>query len=201
MDAVFLFFLIYISERTGTMIETELIERCGKGDNLARQQLYERYAGQLLAVCVRYVGDREAAKDILHDSFLKIFRSINGFTYQGEGSLKAWLHRIVVNEALGYLRQQSVSLSHEVVMDDIPDVEDSEEDDWETIPPKVILQFVQELPSGYRTVFNLYVFEEKGHKEIARLLGISEHSSSSQLSRARALLMKKVNQYRKQMRR
>ena len=183
------------------MNETELVKRCGKGDNLARKQLYERYAGQLLAVCIRYTGDREVAQDILHDSFLNGFRSIGHFVYQGEGSLKAWLHRIVVNEALGYLRQQSVSLSHEVVMDDIPDVEDSEEDDWETIPPKVILQFVQELPSGYRTVFNLYVFEEKGHKEIARLLGISEHSSSSQLSRARALLMKKVNQYRKQMRR
>ena len=183
------------------MTETALVKRCGKGDNLARKQLYERYAGQLLAVCIRYTGDREVAQDILHDSFLNVFRSIGHFVYQGEGSLKAWLHRIVVNEALGYLRQQSVSLSHEVVMDDIPDVEDSEEDDWETIPPKVILQFVQELPSGYRTVFNLYVFEEKGHKEIARLLGISEHSSSSQLSRARALLMKKVNQYRKQMRR
>ncbi len=183
------------------MNETELVKRCGKGDNLARKQLYERYAGQLLAVCIRYTGDREVSQDILHDSFLNGFRSNGHFVYQGEGSLKAWLHRIVVNEALGYLRQQSVSLSHEVVMDDIPDVEDSEEDDWETIPPKVILQFVQELPSGYRTVFNLYVFEEKGHKEIARLLGISEHSSSSQLSRARALLMKKVNQYRKQMRR
>ena len=183
------------------MNETELVKRCGKGDTLARKQLYERYAGQLLAVCIRYTGDREVAQDILHDSFLNVFRSIGHFVYQGEGSLKAWLHRIVVNEALGYLRQQAVSLSHEVGMDDIPDVEDSEEDDWETIPPKVILQFVQELPSGYRTVVNLYVFEEKGHKEIARLLGISEHSSSSQLSRARALLMKKVNQYRKQMRR
>lgn len=183
------------------MNEAELIKRCGEGDNLARKQLYERYAGQLLAVCIRYIGDKDVAQDILHDSFLNVFRSIGYFVYQGEGSLKAWLLRIVVNEALGYLRLQSVALSHEVLMDEVPDIEELGEDDWEEIPQSVIMQFIQELPSGYRTVFNLYVFEEKGHKEIARLLGISEHSSSSQLSRARVLLKKKMNLYRKQMRR
>ena len=73
------------------MNETELVERCGKGDNLARKQLYERYAGQLMAVCVRYTGDREVAQDVLHDGFLNIFRSFSQFTYKGEGSLKAWL--------------------------------------------------------------------------------------------------------------
>ena len=83
------------------MNETELVERCGKGDNLARKQLYERYAGQLMAVCVRYTGDREVAQDVLHDGFLNIFRSFSQFTYKGEGSLKAWLTRIMVNEALG----------------------------------------------------------------------------------------------------
>lgn len=195
MDAVFLFFLIYISERTGTMIETELIERCGKGDNLARQQLYERYAGQLLAVCVRYVGDREAAKDILHDSFLKIFRSINGFTYQGEGSLKAWLVRIAVNEALGYLRTQSAMKESDVILEEIPDLDSASDDSLEDIPPSVLMRFIQELSQGYRTVFNLYVFEEKTHGEIAQLLGITHHASSSQLARARAILKKKINDY------
>ena len=77
------------------MNETELVERCGKGDNLARKQLYERYAGQLMAVCVRYTGDREVAQDVLHDGFLNIFRSFSQFTYKGEGSLKAWLTRIM----------------------------------------------------------------------------------------------------------
>ena len=72
------------------MNEAELAERCGKGDNLARKQLYERYAGQLMAICIRYIGDRETAQDVLHDGFLNIFRSFDKFTYKGEGSLKAW---------------------------------------------------------------------------------------------------------------
>ena len=154
------------------MNETELVERCGKGDNLARKQLYERYAGQLMAVCVRYTGDREVAQDVLHDGFLNIFRSFSQFTYKGEGSLKAWLTRIMVN---------------------------GDEDDFEQIPQSVLMQFIKELPDGYRTVFNLYVLEEKGHKEIAEMLGITEHTSSSQLYRAKTLLMKKINDYRKRI--
>lgn len=93
------------------MNEAELAERCGKGDNLARKQLYERYAGQLMAICIRYIGDRETAQDVLHDGFLNIFRSFDKFTYKGEGSLKAWLARVMVNEALGYLLQTVFSQS------------------------------------------------------------------------------------------
>lgn len=178
------------------MNETELVERCGKGDNLARKQLYERYAGQLMAICVRYTGDREVAQDVLHDGFLQIFRSFGQFTYRGEGSLRAWLARIMVNEALGYLRKRA-SVCQEVMLENLPDVADAEEEDFERIPQSVLMQFIQELPDGYRTVFNLYVFEEKSHKEIAAMLGITEHTSSSQLYRAKTLLMKKINEYRK----
>ncbi len=163
------------------MNETELVERCGKGDNLARKQLYERYAGQLMAICVRYTGDREVAQDVLHD-----------------GSLKAWLTRIMVNEALGYLRKKA-STNQEVIVEELPDVIDGDEDDFEQIPQSVLMQFIKELPDGYRTVFNLYVLEEKGHKEIAEMLGITEHTSSSQLYRAKTLLMKKINDYRKRI--
>lgn len=179
------------------MNETELVKLCAKGENLARKQLYERYAGQLLGICVRYSGDREVAKDILHDAFLQIFRSMNQFVWQGEGSLKAWMTRIVVNEALGHLRQQTALLSREMTLEEIPDVEDIKEEPLDSIPQHVLMRFIEELPTGYRTVFNLYVFEEKSHKAIAHMLGITEHASSSQLSRARALLKKKVNHYRK----
>ena len=165
------------------MNETELVERCGKGDNLARKQLYERYAGQLM---------------VLHDGFLNIFRSFSQFTYKGEGSLKAWLTRIMVNEALGYLRKKA-STNQEVIVEELPDVIDGDEDDFEQIPQSVLMQFIKELPDGYRTVFNLYVLEEKGHKEIAEMLGITEHTSSSQLYRAKTLLMKKINDYRKRI--
>ena len=180
------------------MNETELVKRCGKGDNLARKQLYERDAGQLMAICVRYIGDRETAQDVLHDGFLNIFRSFDKFTYKGEGSLKAWLARVMVNEALGYLRKKS-SANQEVVVEELPDVVDGDDDTMEQIPQSVLMQFIKELPEGYRTVFNLYVFEEKGHKEIAQMLGITEHTSSSQLYRAKSLLIKKINDYRKRI--
>ncbi len=179
------------------MTEQELVERCGRGDNHARKQLYERYAGQLMAVCTRYTGDRESAKDVLHDGFLNIFRSFDQFTYQGDGSLKAWMTRIVVNEALNYLRRKT-AVSQEVLVEQIPDTaDDGDEEDLQQIPTSVLMQFIRELPDGYRTVFNLYVFEDKGHKEIAQMLGISEHSSSSQYHRAKTLLRKKITDYRK----
>lgn len=143
-------------------------------------------------------GDREVAQDVLHDGFLNIFRSFSQFTYKGEGSLKAWLTRIMVNEALGYLRKKA-STNQEVIVEELPDVIDGDEDDFEQIPQSVLMQFIKELPDGYRTVFNLYVLEEKGHKEIAEMLGITEHTSSSQLYRAKTLLMKKINDYRKRI--
>lgn len=178
------------------MNEAELAERCGKGDNLARKQLYERYARQLMAICVRYVGDREAAQDVLHDGFLNVFRSFDKFTYKGEGSLKAWISRVMVNESLGYLRKKSLA-NQEIVVEEVPDVMDEDDEAMEHIPQSVLMQFIKELPDGYRTVFNLYVFEEKGHREIAQMLGITEHTSSSQLHRAKNLLIKKINDYRK----
>ena len=128
---------LFNKEVSQTMNETELVERCGKGDNLARKQLYERYAGQLMAICVRYTGDREVAQDVLHDGFLNIFRSFSQFTYKGEGSLKAWLARIMVNEALGYLRKKA-STNQEVIVEELPDVIDGDEDDFEQIPQSVL---------------------------------------------------------------
>lgn len=179
------------------MNEAELAKRCGKGDNLARKLLYEQYAGSLMAVCIRYTGDRDVAQDILHDGFLRIFRSFGQFTYQGKGSLRAWLTRIMVNESLGYLRKKS-STPQETTLGEVPDMAD-EEDGCTQIPQPVLMRFIRELPEGYRTIFNLYVLEEKSHKEIARLLGITEHTSSSQLHRAKALLIKRIEEYRKKI--
>ena len=177
--------------------EEELSLQCQRGDMQARRTLYERYGGGLMAICLRYIGDRETAEDVLHDGFLRIFQSIKQFSYQGEGSLKAWLSRVMVNEALGYLRKKNVQLQQEVLMTEIPDVPDTDDSDLNDIPRSVLMKFISELPDGYRTVFNLYVFEEKSHKEIASLLGITEHTSSSQFYRAKRLLIKKINEYRK----
>ena len=177
--------------------EEELSLQCQRGDMQARRTLYERYGGGPMAICLRYIGDRETAEDVLHDGFLRIFQSIKQFSYQGEGSLKAWLSRVMVNEALGYLRKKNVQLQQEVLMTEIPDVPDTDDSDLNDIPRSVLMKFISELPDGYRTVFNLYVFEEKSHKEIASLLGITEHTSSSQFYRAKSLLIKKINEYRK----
>ena len=179
------------------MKEQELSERCRQGDNEARKALYEGYAGKMLALCLRYVADRDMAQDLLHDGFLKIFASFDKFMWRGEGSLRAWMERVMVNTVLQQLRKVDV-MSQSVSLDDAPQLYDEPAPEAiATIPEDVLMQFVSELPAGYRTVFNLYVFEEKPHKEIAQILGINEKSSASQLVRAKAALAKKINEWMK----
>lgn len=179
------------------MEERELAERCRQGGNLARKELYERYAGRMLGVCLRYAGDRETAQDLMHDGFLKLFDSFDKFTWRGEGSLRAWMERVMVNTVLQYLRKNDV-MNRASALENAPEAyEEPESSSIDVIPQKVLMQFISELPAGYRTVFNLYVFEEKSHKEIARLLGINEKSSASQLARAKAALAAKVREWMK----
>lgn len=179
------------------MEELELSEQCRQGDNRARRELYERYAGRLLAICLRYVADRDTAQDLLHDGFLKIFGSFDKFTWRGEGSLRAWIERVMVNTVLQYLRKNDV-ISQASPLEEVPEVYDEPDaDDIEMIPQSVLMQFVEELPPGYRTVFNLYTFEDKSHKEIAQLLGINEKSSASQLFRAKSALARRVKDWLK----
>lgn len=177
------------------MNETELSERCRQKDNIARKKLYELYSGQMMAICCRYAGDRQLAQDLLHDGFLKAFNSFDKFTYRGEGSLRAWLSRIMVNTSLEYLRKNDV-LHQTLTLEEVPETVNNEaEEELERIPQKVLMDFIANLPVGYRTVFNLYTFEEKSHREIAVMLNINEKSSASQLFRARALLAKKITEY------
>ena len=175
----------------------ELAGRCRQGDNLARKELYERYAGRMLSVCLRYAGDRDTAEDLMHDGFLKLFDSFDKFTWRGDGSLRAWMERVMVNTALQYLRKNDV-INQSEGLDNVPETyEEPDASTVETIPQKVLMQFISELPAGYRTVFNLYIFEEKSHKEIAQMLGINEKSSASQLTRAKATLATKVREWMK----
>ena len=178
------------------MNEAELVARCKQKEPSAQAELYQRYAGELFALCIRYAGNRETAKDLLHDGFLKAFTSLDKFDYRGEGSLKAWLSRIMVNTALEEARKQAQHF--DVDLDEAPEVADPDSTDdglVQQIAPEVLLRFIAELPDGYRTVFNLDTFENKSHKEIARLLHINEKSSSSQLYRARTLLMSRIKRY------
>lgn len=172
--------------------EQRLAELCRQQDNVARKVLYEQYAGQMMAVCLRYVCDRDIAQDLLHDGFLKIFGSFDKFVYRGKGSLKAWMSRVMVNLSIEYLRKNDI-LSQTLTLEEIPDtIPETTDEEVDGIPQKVLMAFINELPTGYRTVFNLYTFEEKSHKEIAAILGINEKSSASQLFRAKAVLAKKI---------
>ena len=184
-----------------TLTEQELVEGCKRGDDLARRQLYERYAGKLMAICMRYMGNREEAEDLLHDGYIKLYYSFDKFEWQGEGTLPAWMARVMANLALQRLRKndvmsQSVELENTAELRDDVDRPD-EGPDIEIIPKKVLMQFIEELPPGYRAVFNMHVFEGKNHIEIGKELGINNKSSASQLVRARAILKERVNEWRR----
>lgn len=174
--------------------EKSLLEAILQGKRTAMRRLYERYSGYAMAVGLRYIADRDAVQDVLQDSFVKVFAAIDRFGYRGEGSLKAWVMRIVANESLNYLKQNQ----RLQFVDEMPDVADEDEDvDVKNIPMSVVMQMIQQLPAGYRTVFNQFVFEEKSHREIASDLGIKESSSASQYFRAKNLLAKMIQEYSK----
>ena len=171
-----------------------MLEWLRRRDPEGQRLFYERHVGFLTALCSRYVPDRSDVKDILQDAFVQMFGAIGRFEYRGEGSLRAWAGRIVVNRALKWLKAQG-RLSF---VDDLPDVPQEEVSDVAGVPPAVLQGFIQALPDGYRTVFNLFVFEKKSHKEIAAMLGIKEDSSASQFFRARAQLARQIKQYIKE---
>ncbi|MGM9785870.1 MAG: RNA polymerase sigma factor [Candidatus Cryptobacteroides sp.] len=177
------------------LTEQNLAERIRKRDNSAMKALYDQYAGYLTAVCSRYIDNKEDIRDLMQESFIRIFSSIGSFEYRGEGSLKAWMSRIVTNNTLKHIRD-NINKGLISIDDDIPDIPDEDIPEISDIPPSVIQEMIKKLPEGYRTVFNLFVFEEKTHKEIAGLLGIKENSSASQLHRAKALLAGWINEYR-----
>lgn len=157
---------------------------------MVQRLLYERYAGKLFVVCKRYVKDADEAEDVLQDSFIKIYKHIDTFRF--ECPLEAWLKRIVINTALKHLRKQKPWEN----TDDIDDVAPRLPQADESLPAlnyQYLLQLIQELPPGCRTIFNLYAIEGYNHPEIAELLGISEGTSKSQFFRARTLLQQKLH--------
>lgn len=180
----------------GTSSEKRLVNDIRKRDNAAIKKLYDTWSGYLFALCRRYISDKDIAEDILQESFMKIISSVGSFEWKGEGSLKAWMSRITVNEALQYLRKQK-KCSFVEYTDNLPDADDAPDPDVSRIPQQVIMDKIRGLSDGYRTIFNLYVFEGKSHKEIADMLGITESTSASQYHRARKILAKELTEYMK----
>jgi RNA polymerase sigma factor (sigma-70 family) len=168
-----------------------LIKEAKHGSTAAQKCLFNALADKMLLVCCRYVKRKEDAEELLLDGFYKFFKGLHSFTYQGEAALYAWLKRIMINECLMFLRKKNVftivteSAAEEVVL---------EEAALNNLSAAEIFNLIVTLPVGYRTVFNLYVVEGMEHKEIAALTGITEGTSKSQLSKARALLQKMLSQ-------
>lgn len=177
--------------------EQELSQQLRSGNKAAQKALYENYVGSLAAVCSRYITSSDDMKDVLQEAFIKIFTQFDSYTYRGEGSLKAWMTRIVVNLAISFLKSNG---RLNTVNDDkamAKAAEDEEEPDADGVPPDALQEMIKSLPDGYRAVLNLYVFEGKSHKEIATLLNIKATSSASQLFHAKALMAKKIKEYKR----
>lgn len=171
------------------MTELQLIEACKRSESFAQRLLYEKYVDRLFIVCLRYVTHKADAEELLSDCFVKAFKNIHQFQFIGDGSLNAWLRKIAVNECLMFLRKKKQLI---ISIDDHPVANELAHEDiaFQNLHVEAIIKNIQKLPPGYRTIFNLYVFEEKSHKEIAESLNISENTSKSQLFKARNLLKK-----------
>lgn len=175
--------------------EERWLRKALDGDNTATEWIYRRHVRYLSALCSRYITEDEDIRDVLQESFIKIFTSLGSFKYRGEGSLKAWIAKITLNETLKFVRNNS-RLPIDSIDDKDTNIADGDSMETEDIPTDVLHKFIRELPDGYRTVFNLYVIDDKSHKEIAQLLGIKENTSASQLHKAKSMLAQKIKLYR-----
>lgn len=169
--------------------EADWIEGAKAGDRRSQKAIYDMLSGKMYAVCLRYMGDRDSAEDILQDGFVTLYSKLD--TFSGEGSFEGWARKIFVNTALMSLRKKDALKNSEDV-DAAWDITTDDPSAIQKIGYNDLLKMVAALPPGFRTVFNMYVIEGYSHKEIAEALGISETTSRSQLQRARTLLQSKI---------
>lgn len=167
----------------------KILEGCRKGRESSQKELYEMLAPKMFAVCLRYMDNRDDAEDILQDGFVTLFTRLD--TYSGEGSFEGWARKIFVNTALMSLRKND-ALKMSDDLETAWDVRSDVTTQIQNIGYKELTRMISSLPSGYRTVFNMYVIEGYSHKEISEELGISEATSRSQLMRARTMLQEKI---------
>jgi len=171
--------------------ELLLIEGCRKNKRKARNRLYNLYANKFLGVCLRYTRNKAEAEDVLHDAFIKIFTKMD--QYKGNGAFEGWMRRIVVNTAIQSLRERSKT---RLIIEDNEIREDKHAEDIEDntplLPAKELMALIQNLPDGYKMIFNMFVIENMSHKEICERLNISEGTSKSQLFRAKKHLRNEV---------
>ena len=167
----------------------KLIRQCANNEQKAQEEVYRLYAGKLFALCLKYSRNKTEAEDNLQDGFITIFNKIKQFKHKG--SFEGWMKRIVINTALQKYREKNVlNLIHEEYVKDEVVVEIEEDE----VSLDYLLNLIQALPNQYRLVFNMYVLDGYSHREVSNKLGISEGTSKSNLSRARAILKKRIEQ-------
>jgi len=164
----------------------QLIKQCKKSELKAQEQLYRLFSGKLFSVCLKYSRNKTEAEDNLQDSFITIFDKIG--QYKFKGSFEGWMRRITVNTVMQKYRAQDV---YDIVNENAIEAVEVEVDE-EGLSMDVLLNIVQELPDRYRMVFNLYVLDGYSHKEIGKMMGISDGTSKSNLARARNILKEKI---------
>lgn len=171
--------------------DLQLIASCIKGDRASQKALYDRLAPRMFPVCIRYVGDRTVAEDVLQDGFVTLFTRLKDF--KGDGSFEGWARKIFVTTALMNLRKKdALKMSDDLEAARGLKAETSTQ--VQNIGYKELMNLITELPPGFRTVFNMYAIEGFSHKEIGQMLGISETTSRTQLSRARIWLQNKIKE-------
>jgi len=176
------------------MDEQRLITGCKRGEQWARREVYEKYAPAMLSLCVRYVADYEAARDVLQDGFVRVFTKTD--QYEGRGNFGGWIRQVFVNTALEYLRKRNY-LQTDIRIDGLSEENELPENENWNLSADDLMECISELPDRLRTVFNLYAIEGFSHGEIAAMTGIQESTSRSHFLRARLLLQQKVTELMK----
>ncbi|MEM8886884.1 MAG: RNA polymerase sigma factor [Bacteroidota bacterium] len=174
------------------MQEKQLLKACLEGNDIALRKLYETHKVRLFMICLRYSRDRSEAEDILQEGFIKIFKDLK--QYSGKGSLAGWMRKVMVHTALNQLRKRKGKYTF-IEEEDAGAFPPSEDITFSRLSAQEITAMIQQLPDGYRTVFNLYGIEGYTHKEIAEMLGISESTSKTQLFKAKRILKKKLESF------
>ena len=171
------------------MDDTTLVIECVKGNVRAQQKLFDKFARKMLGVCLRYSKNIEQAEDVLQDGFVKVYSKLKDFKM--EGSLEGWIRRIMVNTALDQIRKNGKLLG-DTNIDDVGYKIENNAFVFEGLVAEDLMKLIQSMPTGYKVVFNMFAIEGYTHFEIAKTLGISENTSKSQYSRARAYLREKL---------
>jgi RNA polymerase sigma-70 factor (ECF subfamily) len=179
-------------ERINASADEILLKGCLQNDRKYQKLLYEKYFNTMFQICLSYSGDRDEAKDILQEAFIKVF--INLKQYNGTGTLEGWIRRIVTNTAIDYFRQRKRLVFMPEYTDE-PEEDESGSVTFSEITSGIILHYIKQLPDGARVVFNLFAVEGLSHKAIGKKLNISEGTSKSQYKRARSLLKKWLYEY------